>query len=537
MLPMALAIGLSPLAGCGDDSSPDSDSFDVSDASFKWWRGERTRRNQAIDAYLKANSTEFNSFINVPLGHSGFPVVMMRVFPDLFPELWGTQEDKLSSIGFGNNPWDSKAKLPFGFGFSYLSPPIAPNVGLQVANLTCGACHVGRVIGPEGKVIPIVGAPNTQFDATNFFGTLKKTVDHPGYTVQNFQQTISAKPNGWFYGSPLLLAQEGLERKAFKTVGQKILDAVKTGVTNDYQKRDKYLAKIVYAKPKSPDYYLVTPGRADAFGLTILQYVDDTTVDELPPGPVNTDIMSVWRQSDRAVSHWGGEMAPGIYPVLAAEIAVAGGNDIINTENLPRVTSFLASLPAPPFPFDVDQGRAKRGEALFKASCASCHKAGDASVYPLGEVGTDPWRAKAFTDYTITKFNEALYATCPDKKKCSVPNGQVLTNRHEKVGYVATPLDGIWARAPYLHNGSVPTLRQLLIPAERPTKFYRGSIAYDQENVGFAWKSAATGAVVYDTSLLGQSNKGHDSAAYLGGIDWQKQPEKLADLIEYMKTL
>ena len=53
-------------------------------------------------------------------------------------------------------------------------------------------------------------------------------------------------------------------------------------------------------------------------------------------------------------------------------------------------------------------------------------------------------------------------------------------------GYAAAPLDGVWLRAPYLHNGSVPTLRDLLnAPAERPTSFYRGYDVYDYINGGF----------------------------------------------------
>lgn len=103
---------------------------------------------------------------------------------------------------------------------------------------------------------------------------------------------------------------------------------------------------------------------------------------------------------------------------------------------------------------------------------------------------------------------------------------------------MAVPLDGIWARAPYLHNGAVPTLRALLVPSERPVQFYRGNAQYDETRVGFASDAASTpGAALYDTTKSGNGNGGHDTAAFLGAIDWKSESGKLSDLLEYMKTL
>jgi hypothetical protein len=75
------------------------------------------------------------------------------------------------------------------------------------------------------------------------------------------------------------------------------------------------------------------------------------------------------------------------------------------------------------------------------------------------------------------------------------------------------PLDGIWLRAPYLHNGSVPTLRDLLEPPEnRPKEFFRGYDVFDQKKVGFISNVANEGEHQYfrfDTSLPGNTNTGH----------------------------
>jgi hypothetical protein len=100
-------------------------------------------------------------------------------------------------------------------------------------------------------------------------------------------------------------------------------------------------------------------------------------------------------------------------------------------------------------------------------------------------------------------------------------------------GYVSVPLDGLWMRGPYLHNGSVPSLTDLLKPeGERPTLFYRGYDVYDQENVGFvsSGPDAQKKGSRYETSVAGNASSGHSWGTQLPA------QEKRA-LIEYLKTL
>lgn len=95
------------------------------------------------------------------------------------------------------------------------------------------------------------------------------------------------------------------------------------------------------------------------------------------------------------------------------------------------------------------------------------------------------------------------------------------------LAYKARPLNGIWATAPYLHNGSVPTLDQLLTPAaDRMDKFYVGSREFDPVNVGF---DTQQGVFLFDTHQPGNSNAGHDFGF--------KEPLKRKALIAYLKTL
>jgi hypothetical protein len=103
---------------------------------------------------------------------------------------------------------------------------------------------------------------------------------------------------------------------------------------------------------------------------------------------------------------------------------------------------------------------------------------------------------------------------------------------NEPSGYIAAFLDGIWLRAPYLHNGSVPTLRDLLSPvAERPTLFYRGYDVYDPHDVGFVTQGAEAQRVgtKFDVHERASGNTGHEYGTRL------PLPDKDA-LLEYLKT-
>jgi hypothetical protein len=108
-----------------------------------------------------------------------------------------------------------------------------------------------------------------------------------------------------------------------------------------------------------------------------------------------------------------------------------------------------------------------------------------------------------------------------------------FTHFRKTDGYAAMPLDGIWLRAPYLHNGSVPTLRALLEPSEqRPAVFWRGYDVYDYANAGFVSSGADAEKVGFrfDTAAKGNGRAGH---LYGTGLP----PKDKENLLEYLKTL
>jgi len=199
-------------------------------------------------------------------------------------------------------------------------------------------------------------------------------------------------------------------------------------------------------------------------------------------------------------------------------------------------------LPAPAFPAAgrIDRAEAERGRELFRDYCAECHGIGGTDggydyrtgpyprlgrVEPLAAIGTDPGRWKSYTPEFAAAQN-LLYAGYPWR----------FQRFRKTTGYANHPLDGIWARSPYLHNGSVPTLRDLLEPAEhRPRVWYRGSDEFDLERVGYRSDAAAPGGNLfrYDTSVPGNARTGHEGARY--GTDLPASDKDA--LVEYMKSL
>lgn len=199
------------------------------------------------------------------------------------------------------------------------------------------------------------------------------------------------------------------------------------------------------------------------------------------------------------------------------------------------------SYTPPPFPGPIDPVKMRTGAAVYASRCAKCHGAyGEGAPRPLvsfpnalieqSAMGTDSARWAMVDDDVLAQLQRSAYGRHMESRRTG--------------GYVAPILSGLWATAPYLHNGSVPTLWQLLNPKERPTRFLVGGHALDFTQVGIAgvpwtddtWRNPA-GYVpwaipeLYDTRAPGLSNRGHERPS-LGLSDADKWA-----LIEYLKSL
>ena len=139
-------------------------------------------------------------------------------------------------------------------------------------------------------------------------------------------------------------------------------------------------------------------------------------------------------------------------------------------------------------------------------------------LIPLAEIGTDPHRNRHWSQRSAEAFNHFADG---------YPWG--FHQFRASDGYLSPLLDGVWLRAPFLHNGSVQSLREILQPAASRSKtFQRGCDTYDQASLGFL--CTEQGAFQYDTSIPGNGNSGHEYGTAL--IDSEKQA-----LLEYLKTL
>ena len=199
------------------------------------------------------------------------------------------------------------------------------------------------------------------------------------------------------------------------------------------------------------------------------------------------------------------------------------------------IEAWILSLEPPRWPWEVDAPMAARGRDVFARHCAACHGTYEEPEHypeltiPLDEIGTDRTRFDALTPaarrvYLQSWFNE--YGA--------------LGGEEAPQGYVAPPLDGIWASAPYFHNGSVPTLWHVLCPEQRPRVWQRVGQAYDRQRVGLLVTefedvpaevtSPAQRRRYFDTRVRGKGAGGHPFAQDLS------DDERRA-LLEYLKTL
>jgi hypothetical protein len=203
------------------------------------------------------------------------------------------------------------------------------------------------------------------------------------------------------------------------------------------------------------------------------------------------------------------------------------------------IQAYLLSLEPPKYPFAIDAAKTERGKAIFEQTCARCHGTYGATrsypgkIVPLGVIGTDPARLAGVSDRAVNHYNATWF-------------GEGHPVDTERVGYQAPPLDGVWASAPYLHNGSIPALHALLESSTRPDRFTRPPTTdfehYDTRNVGWKFheptkqelaskkRTAYEAHFVYDTSRFGLGNRGHTFGDKLS-------EEQRMDLIEYLKTL
>jgi hypothetical protein len=231
----------------------------------------------------------------------------------------------------------------------------------------------------------------------------------------------------------------------------------------------------------------------------------------------------------------------------------------------------------------IDQAKAERGRTLFEANCFHCHGPHvyppdkphptpakpiewELTIVPTAEIGTDPLVANNFLDYrydasALDPGNPSL-RVIDSGSALSLVTAKVIERQYTALGitpaeqreydgfgreigtqtprgYKSRPLHGIWATPPFLHNGSVPNVYELLLPEEqRSRRFWVGSREYDPVHLGYR-KRKVPGAFLFDTTIPGNRNTGHQfrDDGGVGVIGRALSDDERFAIIEYLKAL
>lgn len=459
-------------------------------------------------------------------------VTLPRVFGDLLPGPGG-----YAALGI---PWKEGDELPAGFS--------KKTVGFERVTFNCALCHATqyRTAPDTNPTIVAAGGSNTTDlqGLLDFFGNAARDARFDGETI--LPQIDMAHKLGW------------LDRILYKFVF--------IPITRDRLKQQS--DDFVWAHSRPP----WGPGRDAPMNLTKFNFLNlprDKSVD-------NTDFPSLWHlrsrvqpgrvwppEDDSLVGDWSkvpvplsrlmmmnldGATTSFRAVIIDSTLGVQARNTPFFRRRVADLETWLMDLPAPRYPLPLDAALVERGRPVYEAACASCHASGRdnrmGTIIPLAEIGTDPERSLTWTKPAADKANQTV------RERFGIHRTPMVKPPD---GYVALQLDGIWLRGPYLHNGSVPTLRALLDPeAARPAVFYRGYDVLDRWNGGFLSRRCAGvepelppvpvatesqwGCMPsdegwrYDTAVRGNDRGGH-----LYGVGLSAE-EKTA-LVEYLKTL
>lgn len=447
--------------------------------------------NSPVDYANIEDHFKYGSIGSEPM--NGIPYWIWKVLPDVFP-------DKLpgkgyASLGFIEEP---EQDLPIGFS--------KRRVFIDRVGLNCAVCHTSTLREtPDSEHQVITTMPANTLNLKGYINFISTAAIDERFTANRMLPEIEKISGGL---NPI---QKLIYR--FLAIPQTRDALINQGNRLSFLKNQ-------------PDW---GPGRVDTFNpYKAIQFhfpMDKLREDEL----IGTaDYPSIWNQKPREglQLHWDGDNSLVDERNKSAALGAGVTPTTIDLKRIQRVADWLWELPAPPYPYDVNETLAATGERLFQNNCASCHAFGGSEtgkVTPIQEIGTDPHRLNSYTYETLSNQN-TLYAGYPWR----------FSHFRKTNGYANMPLDGIWLRAPYLHNGSVPTLRDLLeTPDKRPKEFYRGYDVFDQKNVGFVSDVSEENGKNYfkfDTAVPGNSNSGH-----LYGTELS--PEDKDALVEYMKKL
>jgi len=482
----------------------------------------------------KWSADDLDFFLHGSMSTEVVPERVLRAFIKIYPDLFPASD--LAYLGLIPDP-------QFGWPIGFSRKAEVKHLGGQSAvGINCASCHMAQITSSGTKqTIRVLGA-TSHFNVEAFFGAV---------LVSTFKTSEPANMklflNAYFANPALDAAWEAqqakiTERMAADPVGGKDiapgelhqiepgeleLATAATGLpelAHSMLKLFHNLRAALHVPDQPPDKAPPAsgPGRNDAFGLLSAALLNQ------PQPYAPTKFGLVWNVDQRTWVHWDGNTKSPIARNLLASLGLGaplhGKRADLDFATVKRQTDLSESIRPPKYPFAIDHAAAKRGAVHWESKCASCHGGpeSDKRLYSIAEVGTDSHRAELFTEKQAEGFNKFLAELEAVGYEPPKEFGVRSTGK-----YFAATLGGVWARSPYLHNGSVRTMQELLTPpAQRAKTFHRGSQEYDANQMGYT----DAGVYVFDTAGDGNSNSGHDYGTKLSS-------EQKRDLMEYLRTL
>jgi hypothetical protein len=422
----------------------------------------------------------------------GVPYWVFRVMPEICPaDLPGGY----AGLGVLQEPGHL---TPIGFSMRRVGP-------VDIVGPNCALCHTATVRAtPTADPTIITTGPAHQLNLMGYFKSLFACGRSPDFTPSNVLTAVEK------YTS--LSWSDRLIYRFF------VIPRLRAALAEKGRKFDAIAAD-------RPEW---GPGRVDTFNPYKVLVFNLDMKNDASVGTAR--FMSIWNQAEQEGiwHHWDGNNDSLDERNLSAAIGAGVALDppSFDFPGIERVKQWVLQHPPPRYPFPVDLALAGSGKPIYERMCASCHDpAGEhfGTVTPQTKVGTDAERMLAFDKEMAARMNTIGAGTPWSFHRFRSTNG-----------YANHSLEGIWLRAPYLHNGSVPTLDDLLKPVnQRPPTFFAGNDVYDQVRVGFVTNApgnATRSFIEFDTRLKGNSNVGH---VYGSALSDQERHA----LLEYLKTL